>query len=94
MLVFVLRTNNTLLYDGLNTMGWTKKREDNLQCNFFQTLWTGCGTGSWKRSFMNWPAIASGTLSRMLKELCCGYKIGNALTKLKRKEHQIQKKRR
>jgi len=37
--VFVLRTNNTLLYDRLKARGYTdKKVEENLQCEIFQTI--------------------------------------------------------
>jgi len=38
-IVFVLRTDNTLLYDRLTSRGYTgKKLEDNLQCEIFQTV--------------------------------------------------------
>ncbi|CAG0892988.1 unnamed protein product [Darwinula stevensoni] len=37
--VFVLRTNNTVLYDRLVQRGYSgKKLEDNLQCEIFQTI--------------------------------------------------------
>jgi len=37
--VFVLRTNNTLLYDRLNARGYSQKKvEENLQCEIFQTI--------------------------------------------------------
>ncbi|KAK9871146.1 hypothetical protein WA026_011428 [Henosepilachna vigintioctopunctata] len=37
--VFVLRTDNTLLYDRLVTRGYTgKKLEDNMDCEIFQTV--------------------------------------------------------
>jgi len=37
--VFVLRTDNTILYDRLNSRGYTgKKLEDNMQCEIFQTI--------------------------------------------------------
>ena len=38
-IVFVLRTNNTSLYDRLNARGYNKKKlEENLQCEIFQTI--------------------------------------------------------
>lgn len=38
-IVFVLRTNNTILYDRLVARGYTgKKLEDNIDCEIFQTL--------------------------------------------------------
>ena len=38
-IVFVLRANNTALFDRLSTRGYTgKKLEDNLQCEIFQTV--------------------------------------------------------
>ncbi|PSN45946.1 Adenylate kinase isoenzyme 6 [Blattella germanica] len=38
-IVFVLRTNNTTLYDRLTSRGYSgKKLEDNIQCEIFQTL--------------------------------------------------------
>ncbi|RZF41567.1 hypothetical protein LSTR_LSTR000281 [Laodelphax striatellus] len=38
-IVFVLRTNNTVLYDRLTERGYNKKKlEDNVQCEIFQTL--------------------------------------------------------
>jgi len=38
-IVFVLRTNNTLLYDRLSSRGYEgKKLEENLQCEIFQTI--------------------------------------------------------
>lgn len=38
-IVFVLRTNNTLLYDRLASRGYAgKKLEDNVQCEIFQTI--------------------------------------------------------
>lgn len=38
-IVFVLRTNNTVLYDRLATRGYTgKKLEDNVACEIFQTI--------------------------------------------------------
>ncbi|CAH1101080.1 unnamed protein product [Psylliodes chrysocephalus] len=37
--VFVLRADNTTLYDRLTTRGYTgKKLEDNIQCEIFQTI--------------------------------------------------------
>ncbi|CAH2102159.1 unnamed protein product [Euphydryas editha] len=37
--VFVIRTNNTALYDRLSARGYTgKKLEDNIQCEIFETL--------------------------------------------------------
>jgi len=37
--VFVLRTNNTLLYDRLSARGYAQKKlEENLQCEIFQTI--------------------------------------------------------
>jgi len=37
--VFVLRTNNTVLYDRLTSRGYHgKKLEDNIQCEIFQTI--------------------------------------------------------
>lgn len=37
--VFVLRTDNTLLYDRLRARGYTgKKLEENVQCEIFQTI--------------------------------------------------------
>ncbi|KAJ8736079.1 hypothetical protein PYW08_006735 [Mythimna loreyi] len=37
--VFVVRTNNTTLYDRLTARGYTgKKLEDNVQCEIFETL--------------------------------------------------------
>lgn len=37
--VFVLRTNNTILYNRLSERGYTgKKRDDNIQCEIFQTI--------------------------------------------------------
>ncbi|CAK1540278.1 unnamed protein product [Leptosia nina] len=37
--VFVIRTNNTTLYDRLSARGYTgKKLEDNIQCEIFETL--------------------------------------------------------
>ncbi|XP_060821836.1 adenylate kinase isoenzyme 6 [Bombus pascuorum] len=37
--VFVLRTNNTLLYSRLERRGYTgKKLEDNIQCEIFETI--------------------------------------------------------
>ncbi|CAH0727571.1 unnamed protein product, partial [Brenthis ino] len=37
--VFVIRTNNTALYDRLKARGYTgKKLEDNIQCEIFETL--------------------------------------------------------
>ncbi|KAL4716818.1 hypothetical protein ACJJTC_012629, partial [Scirpophaga incertulas] len=37
--VFVIRTNNTTLYDRLRARGYTgKKLEDNIQCEIFETL--------------------------------------------------------
>lgn len=37
--VFVLRTNNSLLYDRLQVRGYSgKKLEDNIQCEIFQTI--------------------------------------------------------
>ncbi|XP_078531429.1 adenylate kinase isoenzyme 6 [Lissotriton helveticus] len=39
-IVFVLRTDNTLLYERLETRGYTdKKLQDNVQCEIFQTLY-------------------------------------------------------
>ncbi|XP_011494333.1 PREDICTED: adenylate kinase isoenzyme 6 [Ceratosolen solmsi marchali] len=38
-IVFVLRTNNTILYDRLDSRGYTgKKLEDNIDCEIFQTI--------------------------------------------------------
>lgn len=38
-IVFVLQTNNTVLYDRLTARGYTgKKLEDNLQCEIFGTI--------------------------------------------------------
>ncbi|XP_023218105.1 adenylate kinase isoenzyme 6-like isoform X2 [Centruroides sculpturatus] len=38
-IVFVLRTNNTILYDRLVARGYNEKKlQDNLQCEIFQTL--------------------------------------------------------
>lgn len=38
-IVFVLRTNNTILYDRLKERGYTgKKLEDNIECEIFQTI--------------------------------------------------------
>lgn len=38
-IIFVLRTNNTNLYDRLNARGYNKKKlEENLQCEIFQTI--------------------------------------------------------
>ncbi|XP_053993934.1 adenylate kinase isoenzyme 6 isoform X1 [Hylaeus anthracinus] len=38
-IVFVLRTNNTILYDRLKERGYTgKKLEDNIDCEIFQTI--------------------------------------------------------
>ncbi|KAK2718899.1 adenylate kinase isoenzyme 6-like [Artemia franciscana] len=38
-IVFVLRTDNTLLHDRLTNRGYTgKKLEDNIQCEIFQTI--------------------------------------------------------
>lgn len=38
-IVFVLRTDNTILYDRLKDRGYTgKKLEDNIQCEIFQTI--------------------------------------------------------
>ncbi|XP_076177608.1 adenylate kinase isoenzyme 6 isoform X2 [Ptiloglossa arizonensis] len=38
-IVFVLRTDNTILYDRLKNRGYTgKKLEDNIDCEIFQTI--------------------------------------------------------
>jgi len=38
-IVFVLRTDNTVLYDRLSTRGYSgKKLQDNVQCEIFQTI--------------------------------------------------------
>lgn len=38
-IVFVLRTDNTILYDRLTDRGYTgKKLEDNIQCEIFQII--------------------------------------------------------
>ena len=38
-IVFVLRTDNTILYDRLRDRGYTgKKLEDNIDCEIFQTI--------------------------------------------------------
>lgn len=38
-IVFVLRTDNTILYDRLRNRGYTgKKLEDNIGCEIFQTI--------------------------------------------------------
>ncbi|XP_060064066.1 adenylate kinase isoenzyme 6-like [Ylistrum balloti] len=38
-IVFVLRTDNSILYDRLESRGYTgKKLEDNVQCEIFQTI--------------------------------------------------------
>lgn len=38
-IVFVLRTNNTILYDRLKERGYNgKKLEDNIDCEIFQTI--------------------------------------------------------
>jgi adenylate kinase len=38
-IVFVLRTNNTILYDRLVSRGYTgKKLEENIDCEIFQTI--------------------------------------------------------
>lgn len=38
-IVFVVRTNNTILYDRLTARGYQgKKLEDNIECEIFQTI--------------------------------------------------------